>query len=84
SIAGADNSVARGTGCVAEEENTTAVGHSTNQRRINIVAAGVNATDAVNVSQLKSSAADGVRFDTKSDGSLDYSNITLGGGNGST
>ncbi len=84
SIAAADNSVALGTGSVAEEENTISVGSSTNQRRITNVAAGVNATDAVNVSQLKSSEAGGVRYDTKADGSIDYSNITLGGGNGST
>ncbi|WP_089666066.1 YadA-like family protein [Escherichia coli] len=84
SIAAADNSVALGTGSVAEEENTISVGSSTNQRRITNVAAGVNATDAVNVPQLKSSEAGGVRYDTKADGSIDYSNITLGGGNGST
>ncbi|HBB2562130.1 TPA: YadA-like family protein [Escherichia coli] len=84
SIAAADNSVALGTGSVAEEENTISVGSSTNQRRITNVAAGVNATDAVNVSQLISSEAGGVRYDTKADGSIDYSNITLGGGNGST
>ncbi|HBN2156935.1 TPA: YadA-like family protein [Escherichia coli] len=84
SIAAADNSVALGTGSVATEENTISVGSSTNQRRITNVAAGVNATDAVNVSQLKSSEAGGVRYDTKADGSIDYSNITLGGGNGST
>ena len=82
SIAAADNSVALGTGSVADEENTISVGSSTNQRRITNVAAGVNATDAVNVSQLKSSEAGGVRYDTKADGSIDYSNITLGGGNG--
>ncbi|EFH5181957.1 hypothetical protein GL160_18555 [Escherichia coli] len=40
--------------------------------------------DAVNGSQLKSSEAGGVRYDTKADGSVDYSNITLGGGNGGT
>ncbi len=84
SIAAADNSVALGTGSVANEENTISVGSSTNQRRITNVAAGVNATDAVNVSQLKSSEAGGVRYDTKADGSVDYSNITLGGGNGGT
>ncbi len=66
SIAAADNSVALGTGSVADEENTISVGSSTNQRRITNVAAGVNATDAVNVSQLKSSEAGGVRYDTKS------------------
>ncbi|EGO8354594.1 adhesin [Escherichia coli] len=84
SIAAADNSVALGTGSVANEENTISVGSSTNQRRITNVAAGVNATDAVNVSQLKSSEAGGVRYDTKADGSIDYSNITLGGDNGGT
>ena len=84
SIAAADNSVALGTGSVADEENTISVGSSTNQRRITNVAAGVNATDAVNVSQLKSSEAGGVRYDTKADGSIDYINITLGGGNGGT
>ncbi|ENO3003898.1 YadA-like family protein [Escherichia coli] len=84
SIAAADNSVALGTGSVANEENTISVGSSTNQRRITNVAAGKNATDAVNVAQLKSSEAGGVRYDTKADGSVDYSNITLGGGNGRT
>ncbi|HDS2359744.1 TPA: trimeric autotransporter adhesin UpaG, partial [Escherichia coli] len=84
SIAAADNSVALGTGSVADEENTISVGSSTNQRRITNVAAGVNATDAVNVSQLKSSEAGGVRYDTKADGSIDYSNITLGGDNSGT
>ena len=65
SIAAADNSVALGTGSVADEENTISVGSSTNQRRITNVAAGKNATDAVNVAQLKSSEAGGVRYDTK-------------------
>ncbi|WP_033554146.1 YadA-like family protein [Escherichia coli] len=84
SIAAADNSVALGTGSVATEENTISVGSSTNQCRITNVAAGKNDTDAVNVAQLKSSEAGGVRYDTKADGSIDYSNITLGGGNGGT
>ncbi|QLN02295.1 YadA-like family protein [Escherichia fergusonii] len=84
SIAAADNSVALSTGSVATEENTISVGSSTNQRRITNVAAGKNDTDAVNVAQLKSSEAGGVRYDTKADGSVDYSNITLGGGSGGT
>ncbi|WP_148047374.1 YadA-like family protein [Escherichia fergusonii] len=84
SIAAADNSVALGTGSVATEENTISVGSSTNQRRITNVAAGKNDTDAVNVAQLKSSEAGGVRYGTKADGSVDYSNITLGGGSGGT
>ncbi|QME65259.1 YadA-like family protein [Escherichia fergusonii] len=84
SIAAADNSVALGTGSVATEENTISVGSSTNQRRITHVATGKNDTDAVNVAQLKSSEAGGVRYDTKADGSVDYSNITLGGSSGGT
>ncbi|EEX2835267.1 adhesin [Escherichia albertii] len=84
SIAAADNSVALGTGSEANEENTVSVGSSTNQRRITNVAAGKNDTDAVNVTQLKSSEAGSVRYDTKSDGSVDYSNISLGDGKGGT
>ncbi len=76
-FAAADNSVALGTGSVANEENTISVGSSTNQRRITNVAAGVNATDAVNVSQLKSSEAGGVRYDTKADGSVDYISVVV-------
>ena len=60
------------------------VGSEDGQRQITNVAAGSADTDAVNVSQLKSSEAGGVRYDTKADGSIDYSNITLGGGNGGT
>ncbi|HCR5625990.1 TPA: YadA-like family protein, partial [Shigella boydii] len=60
------------------------VGSEDGQRQITNVAAGSADTDAVNVSQLKSSEAGGVRYDTKADGSIDYSNITLCGGNGST
>ncbi|QST64342.1 YadA-like family protein [Escherichia albertii] len=84
SIAAADNSIALGTGSEANEENTVSVGSSTNQRRITNVAAGKNDTDAVNVAQLKSSEAGSVRYDTKSDGSVDYSNISLGDGKGGT
>ncbi len=60
------------------------VGSEDGQRQITNVAAGKNDTDAVNVAQLKSSEAGGVRYDTNADGSVDYSNITLGGGNGGT
>ncbi|HDC2124979.1 TPA: YadA-like family protein, partial [Salmonella enterica] len=84
SIAAADNSVALGTGSVANEENTISVGSSTNQRRITNVAAGKNATDAVNVAQLKASEAGSVRYSTNEDGSVDYSNISLGDGKGGT
>ena len=48
----ASNSVALGANSVADQANTVSVGSSGNERRITNVAAGVNATDAVNVSQL--------------------------------
>ncbi|WP_457607290.1 YadA family autotransporter adhesin, partial [Nitratifractor sp.] len=50
--AGATNAVALGAGSVATEADTVSVGASGHERRITNVAAGVNATDAVNVSQL--------------------------------
>ncbi|WP_341315796.1 YadA-like family protein [Paraburkholderia sp. IMGN_8] len=50
--ASAANSVALGAGSVASEANTVSVGSQGSERRITNVAAGVNATDAVNVSQL--------------------------------
>jgi autotransporter adhesin len=53
--AGATNSVALGAGSVATQANSVSVGSASNQRTITNVAAGVNATDAVNVSQLQSS-----------------------------
>src|SRR3546814_11614950 len=47
------NSVALGANSVADRANVVAVGASSNQRQIIYVAAGVQATNAVNVSQLK-------------------------------
>jgi hypothetical protein len=52
--ASASNSVALGAGSVADRENTVSVGNGTQQRQIAYVAAGTQATDAVNVSQLSS------------------------------
>ncbi|WP_176385965.1 YadA family autotransporter adhesin, partial [Paraburkholderia youngii] len=49
----ASNSVALGQGSVADRENTVSVGSATKQRQVTNVAAGSQATDAVNVSQLK-------------------------------
>ncbi|KVD09059.1 adhesin [Burkholderia ubonensis] len=46
------NSVALGAGSIASEANTVSVGSAGSERRITNVAAGVNPTDAVNVSQL--------------------------------
>ena len=47
-----EGSVALGFGSEATEDDTVSVGSATLQRRITNVAAGVNATDAVNVGQL--------------------------------
>ncbi|WP_219376686.1 trimeric autotransporter adhesin SadA [Citrobacter sp. Colony322] len=84
SIAAAENSVALGTNSVADEANTVSVGSSTQQRRITNVAAGVNNTDAVNVAQLKASEVGSVRYETNTDGSVNYSVLNLGDGSGGT
>jgi autotransporter adhesin len=58
--AGADNSVALGQGSVADRANTVSVGAAGQERQITQVAAGVQATDAVNVSQLQQSTSGAV------------------------
>jgi autotransporter adhesin len=75
-----ENSVAIGTGSVADQDNTVSVGSQGNERRITNVAAGVNPTDAVNVSQLQTAQAGGVHYDTNADGSTDYQSVTLDAG----
>ena len=84
----ADNSVAIGAGSVADRANTVSVGSAGNERQITNVAAGTQATDAVNVGQLDSAISTStqgtVHYDTNSDGSIDYSSVTLGNGSGST
>ncbi|WP_436857297.1 YadA-like family protein [Citrobacter tructae] len=84
SMATANNSVALGAGSIADEADTVSVGSSTQQRRITNVAAGVNNTDAVNVAQLKASEEGSVRYETNTDGSVNYSAISLGDGSGGT
>ena len=54
SSATAADSVALGSGSVADEENTVSVGTTTSQRRITHVATAVNGTDAVNLDQVES------------------------------
>jgi autotransporter adhesin len=49
--------VALGQGSVANVANTVSVGTATNQRQITNVAAGVQATDAANVSQVNAALA---------------------------
>jgi autotransporter adhesin len=55
-MASAPNSVALGSGSIANVANTVSVGAPGSERRITNVAAGINPTDAVNVSQLNSMA----------------------------
>jgi autotransporter adhesin len=84
----ADNSVAIGAGSVADRANTVSVGSAGNERQITNVAAGTQATDAVNLGQMDSAISGStqgtVRYDTNSDGSTDYNSVTLGDGAGDT
>jgi len=56
--ASANNAVALGAGAVADREDTVSVGRAGGERQITNVAAGVQGTDAVNVSQLNERMAD--------------------------
>lgn len=60
SQATADSSVALGQGSIADQANTVSVGAAGAERRITNVAAGVNSTDAVNVSQLQGVVSESV------------------------
>lgn len=75
--ASGDGSIAIGVGSVASDPNTLSVGSAGNERRITNVAAGVNPTDAVNVSQLQGYFGGGVQYDKKPDGSVNYTSVTL-------
>jgi len=55
--ASADNSVALGQGSVADRANSVSVGSVGNERQVTNVAAGTQATDAVNKGQLDSGVA---------------------------
>lgn len=50
----ADDSIAIGSGAIADRAGTVSVGSAGNERQITNVAAGTQATDAVNLSQLQS------------------------------
>ncbi|MEG2802905.1 YadA-like family protein [Stenotrophomonas sp.] len=54
----ADDSVALGAGSVADRQNSVSVGREGGERQITNVAAGVQATDAVNVGQLQQGVHD--------------------------
>jgi autotransporter adhesin len=58
--ASADGSIALGQGSVADQRDTVSIGSKGNERRITHVAEGVDATDAVNLSQLEDAIAGSV------------------------
>jgi trimeric autotransporter adhesin len=76
--AAASNATAIGSGSVANRANTVSIGATGNNRQITNVASGTEATDAVNVSQLNAATAGSVKYDTLSNGSIDYSSVTVG------
>ncbi|XHS33971.1 YadA-like family protein [Pseudoxanthomonas sp. UC29_72] len=80
----ADNAVALGSGSVASRANTVSVGQAGSERQITNVAAGVQATDAVNVSQLQASQQGSVQYASNADGSVNYSQVALGNGQAPT
>ena len=86
--ASADNSVAIGSGSVADRANTVSVGSAGNARQITNLAAGTAATDAVNLGQMQASINTSqqgtVRYDSNTDGSVNYGSVTLGNGSGAT
>lgn len=86
----AENSVALATNAVADQANTVSFGNSTDKLRITNIADGIADSDVATVGQLKAVTPKGTNgmpktvatFGTNEDGSTDYSNITLGGKDG--
>ncbi|AMO93095.1 hep_Hag family protein [Collimonas fungivorans] len=68
---------------VASTQGAVSVGSAGNERQITNVAGGTQATDAVNVRQLQAVQAGGVHYDTNTDGSTNYSSVTMGNGGSS-
>ncbi|MDV6321521.1 hypothetical protein, partial [Chromohalobacter sp. HP20-39] len=65
----------------ANRDNTVSIGNATTQRQIVNMAAGTQATDAVNVSQLKSSVeALGGDATMNADGTIKGPSYTVAGG----
>ncbi|MDR5743868.1 YadA-like family protein [Caballeronia sp. LZ029] len=87
----AENSVALATNAVADQANTVSFGNNLGDKlRITNIADGIADSDVATVGQLKAVTPKGTNgmpktvatFDTNEDGSTDYSNITLGGKDG--
>ena len=76
--ASAANSVALGAGSVADRANTVSVGATGAERQVTHVADGSQATDAVNLRQLQASQEGTVRYDKNTDGSTNYTSVTMG------
>ncbi|MDR6094590.1 YadA-like family protein [Stenotrophomonas sp. SORGH_AS_0321] len=74
----ADNAVALGAGSVADRANTVSVGSAGAERQIANVADGSQATDAVNVRQLQASQQGTLRYDNNTNGTTNFSSVTLG------
>jgi autotransporter adhesin len=80
------NAVALGSNSVADRADTVSVGAVGHERQITNVKAGTADTDAVNVSQLKSSGlidskgntVAALTYDRTASGATDYANVTLG------
>jgi autotransporter adhesin len=73
------HSVALGAGSSDDgQANVVSVGSAAQQRRVTHMAAGIEATDGVNVGQLDAATTGSVRYDRHADGSVDYGSVTLG------
>src|SRR3546814_6016219 len=72
-----NNSVALGAGSNADRDYSVSVGSAGNERQVTNVAAGTEATDAVNKSQLDELADTAVQYDDE-----DKDTVTLAGGEG--
>ncbi|WP_411851172.1 YadA-like family protein [Stenotrophomonas sp. LGBM10] len=80
----AANAIAVGAGAVADRSGTVSVGAAGSERQVVNVAAGTQATDAVNLGQLQASEQGALRYDANPDGSLNFASATLGNGTGPT
>lgn len=80
----AANAIAVGAGAMADRANTVSVGAVGTERQVVNVAAGTQATDAVNLGQMLASEAGALRYDENPDGSVNYASATLGNGTGTT
>jgi trimeric autotransporter adhesin len=89
----AENSVALATNAVADQANTVSFGNNEGDKlRIMHIADGINDDDVATVGQMKETSLykdsttgkpkTAVTFDTTQSGDTDYSNITLGGKDG--